>query len=100
MNKIKEKIPELRIIKQCEYCNCVGWHVPSCKNPEAKNRFVIGDRVEDTNTKSLGIVFKLDVIVNEGGYEPRAKVHWTDCSKSLIGDLEDGCVCEGNLKPV
>lgn len=62
-----------------------------------ENACVIGDRVEDNNTKSLGIVIDLDIITNEGGQEPRAKVHWTDCSKSLIGNLEDGWICEGNL---
>lgn len=62
-----------------------------------KNACTIGDRVMDNNTKSLGIVINLDIIKNEGGYEPRAKVHWTDCSKSLIGDLKDGWICEGNL---
>ncbi len=58
---------------------------------------VLGDRVEDNNTKSLGIVIDLDVLTNAGGEEPLAKVHWTDCSKSLIGNLEDGWICEGNL---
>ena len=62
-----------------------------------KNACVIGDRVADNNTKSLGIVIDLDIITNEGGQEPRAKVHWTDCSKSLIGKLKDGWICEGNL---
>ena len=62
-----------------------------------KNACEIGDRVEDNNTKSIGIVIDLDVIENEGGFEPRAKIHWTDCSKSLIGKLEDGWICEGNL---
>lgn len=62
-----------------------------------KNKFEIGDRVIDNNTKSLGIVIDLDIIKNEGGFEPRAKIHWTDCSKSLIGKLDDAWVCEGNL---
>lgn len=62
-----------------------------------KNQCEIGDRVEDNNTKSLGIVIDLDIIENVGGLEPRAKIHWTDCSTSLIGKLEDGWVCEGNL---
>ena len=62
------------------------------------NACSIGDRVEDNNTKSLGIVIGLDEITNEGGQEPRANVHWTDCSKSLIiGDIKDGWICEGNL---
>lgn len=64
---------------------------------EIKNACEIGDRVEDNNTKSLGIVIGLDIIKNEGGYEPRANVHWTDCSKSQIGPLKDGWICEGNL---
>jgi hypothetical protein len=64
---------------------------------EPKNACSIGDRVEDNNTKSLGIVIDLDIIKNEGGYEPRAKIHWTDCSKSLIGKLEDKFTCERNI---
>ena len=44
-------------------------------NRTQKNACVIGDRVEDNNTKSLGIVIDLDIITNEGGQEPRAKVH-------------------------
>jgi len=64
---------------------------------EIKHKFEIGDRVQDTNTKSLGIVFELDEVQNEGGIEPRAKVHWTYCGSSLIGKLEDGWMCEGNL---
>ena len=62
-----------------------------------ENACEIGDRVVDNNTKSLGIVIDLDTIENEGGIEPRAKIHWTDCSKSLIGKLVDGWTCEGNL---
>ena len=64
---------------------------------KVKHEFDIGDRVVDSNTKSLGIVIDLDEITNEGGIEPRAKVHWTDCSLSLIGELDDGWICEGNL---
>jgi len=31
-----------------------------------KNECEIGDRVRDNNTKSLGIVIDLDIIINEG----------------------------------
>jgi len=64
---------------------------------KVKHEFEIGDQVQDTNTKSYGIVIDLDHITNEGGIEPRANVHWVDCSQSLIGDIKDGWICEGNL---
>lgn len=65
---------------------------------KVKHEFEIGDRVQDTNTSSYGIVIDLDHIRNEGGIEPRASVHWVDCTLSLIGKIEDGWICEGNLR--
>jgi len=64
-----------------------------------KNACTIGDRVEDNNTKSIGIVIDLDIIENEGGEEPRANVHWTK-DKSIDKIMEDGWICEGNLTMV
>lgn len=67
-------------------------------NRVPKNACVIGDRVEDNNTKSKGIVIDLDVIKNEGGYEPRAKVNWyEDNSHELVDFEKEGWICEGNL---
>ena len=66
---------------------------------EPKNRCVVGDRVTDANTGSKGIVIDINLRLPSvaGKCIERAKVHWTDCSSSLIGDLQDGWMCEGNL---
>ena len=63
---------------------------------KTKNACTVGDRVEDNNTKSHGIVIDLDIITNEGGEEPRANVHWTK-DNSIDNIMEDGWICEGNL---
>lgn len=64
---------------------------------EIKNKFEIGDRVEDNNTKCLGIVIDTAFIQNEGGIEPISKVHLTNCDLSLIGMQKDCWICDGNL---
>lgn len=63
------------------------------------NACEIGDRVENTDEKgTIGIVIDLDIIKNEGGFEPRAKVFWN--SDSTIDQLylnKETWICEGNL---
>ena len=69
------------------------------KNKTVKNACVIGDRVEITDEKGTkGIVIDLDIITNEGGKEPRAKVIWKEDStidKLYLG--KEKWICEGNL---
>jgi len=62
-----------------------------------KNKFELGDRCRMRQTENLGIVIDLDFITNEGGKEPRAKVHWTKKDPEWHLDLVDGWICEGNL---
>ena len=61
-----------------------------------KNKCEIGDRVEDNNTKSKGIVIDLD---NKGFEDmPRAKVDWyEDNSHELVDFKKQKWICEGNL---
>lgn len=61
-----------------------------------KNACEIGDRVQDNNTKSKGIVIDLDL--NGFGNAPRAKVNWyEDNSLTLVDFEKEGWICEGNL---
>ncbi len=64
---------------------------------KVKNRFEIGDRVRMAQTQNLGVVIDLDMITNEGGQEPRAKVHWQCKDPNWYPELKDDWICEGNL---
>ena len=60
------------------------------------NKFDTGDRVQDTNTKSHGIVIDIDL----KGFEdmPRALVDWyKDNSFDIVNFDKQAWICEGNL---